>query len=100
MLGLWRYMLKVPPFLWEKQISKAKKKFEAENSFMTREHGLGGGTKGLVSTINNALSPVETRPYYHFMSPLSFSRAKSCLVSNLGYSGSFVISESEPEGVA
>ena len=40
MLGLWRYMLKVPPFLWEKQISKAKKKFEAENSFMTKEHGL------------------------------------------------------------
>ena len=40
MLGLWRYMLKVPPFLWEKQISKAKKKFEAENSFMSKEHGL------------------------------------------------------------
>ncbi len=40
MLGLWRYMLKVPPFLWEKQISKAKMRFEAENSFMTTEHGL------------------------------------------------------------
>jgi len=40
MLGLWRYMLKVPPFLWEKQISKVKKKFEAENSFMSKEHGL------------------------------------------------------------
>jgi hypothetical protein len=40
MLGLWRYMLKVPPFLWEKQISRAKKKFEAENSFMTKEHRL------------------------------------------------------------
>ena len=40
MLGLWRYMLKVPPFLWEKQISKAKKKFENENSFMSKEHGL------------------------------------------------------------
>jgi hypothetical protein len=39
MLGLWRYMLKVPPFLWEEQISKAKKKFEAENSFMSKEHG-------------------------------------------------------------
>jgi hypothetical protein len=39
MLGLWRYMLKVPPFLWEKQISKAKRKFEAENSFMSKEHG-------------------------------------------------------------
>lgn len=40
MLGLWRYMLKVPPVLWEKQISKAKRKFEAENSFMTKEHRL------------------------------------------------------------
>jgi hypothetical protein len=40
MFGLWRYMLKVPPFLWEKQISKAKRKFEAENSFMTKEHRL------------------------------------------------------------
>ena len=40
MLGLWRYMLKVPPFLWEKQIFKAKKKFEAENSFMSEEHRL------------------------------------------------------------
>ncbi len=39
MLGLWRYMLKVPPSLWEKQIYKAKKKFEAENSFMSKEHG-------------------------------------------------------------
>jgi hypothetical protein len=38
-LGLWRYRLKVPPFLWEKQITKARKKFEAENSFMSREHG-------------------------------------------------------------
>ena len=40
MLGFWRYMLKAPPFLWESQISKAKKKFEAENSFMSEEHGL------------------------------------------------------------
>jgi len=40
MLGLWRYMLKVPPFLWEKQISKAKKKFEAENSFTSKENGI------------------------------------------------------------
>jgi hypothetical protein len=40
MLGLWRYMLKVPPFLWEKQISKAEKKFEAENSHMSEEHSL------------------------------------------------------------
>jgi hypothetical protein len=38
MLGLWRYMIKVPPFLWEKQILGAKKKFEAELGFMTAEH--------------------------------------------------------------
>ena len=37
-LGLWRYMLKVPPSLWKKQILKMKKKFEAENIFMSREH--------------------------------------------------------------
>ena len=40
MLGLWRYMLKVPSSLWEKQISKAEKRFAAENSFMSEEHGL------------------------------------------------------------
>ncbi len=39
-LGLWRYMLKVPPFLWEKQISRAKKKFESENRFLTKEHSV------------------------------------------------------------
>ncbi len=39
MLGLWRYIIKAPPSLWEKQIYKAKKKFEAENSFMSKEHG-------------------------------------------------------------
>ena len=38
MLGLWRYMLKGPPFFWEKKISRAKKKFEAENRFLTKEH--------------------------------------------------------------
>ena len=40
MLGLWRYMLKVPPSLWEKQISKAEEKFQTENSFMTEKHRL------------------------------------------------------------
>lgn len=38
MLGLWRYMIKVPPFLWEKQIMGAKKKFETQLGFMTTEH--------------------------------------------------------------
>ncbi|MDD5711734.1 MAG: hypothetical protein PHY31_03125 [Smithellaceae bacterium] len=38
MLGLWRYMLSVPPFLWEKQIAKAKEKFAAHLAFMSAEH--------------------------------------------------------------
>ncbi len=40
MIGLWRYILKLPPFLWEKQVALATKKFEAENSFMSGEHRL------------------------------------------------------------
>ena len=40
MVGLWRYIIKFPPFLWEKHISKAKKKFEAANTFMSKEHRL------------------------------------------------------------
>jgi hypothetical protein len=31
-------MLSIPPFLWETQISRAKKKLEAEFGFMTDEH--------------------------------------------------------------
>ncbi len=38
MMGLWRYILNVPPFLWEKQIATATKKFEKEHSFMTEAH--------------------------------------------------------------
>ena len=40
MMGLWRYMLSVPPFLWEKQIVKGKKKFAAHLAFMSPEHRL------------------------------------------------------------
>ena len=39
-LGLWRFMLKVPPSLWEKQMAKAKKKFDQETRFMTEDHRL------------------------------------------------------------
>ena len=28
MLGLWRYVLHVPPFVWQKQIEQGKKRFE------------------------------------------------------------------------
>jgi hypothetical protein len=38
MMGLWRYVLNVPSFLWEKQIAMATKKFEKEHNFMTNAH--------------------------------------------------------------
>ncbi|MBT3367494.1 MAG: hypothetical protein HN416_10085 [Nitrospina sp.] len=37
-LGLWRYMINVPPFLWEKQISKMKRKLQAEYRSLSGEH--------------------------------------------------------------
>jgi hypothetical protein len=40
MMGLWRYMLSVPPFLWEKQIAKGKKKFAGHLAFMSEDHRL------------------------------------------------------------
>ena len=38
MIGLWRYMIKVPPLLWQKQITNATRKFKKELAFMTDEH--------------------------------------------------------------
>lgn len=38
MSGLWRYMLKVPPYLWEKQIQKTRAKAAASLGFMSAEH--------------------------------------------------------------
>ena len=40
MLGLWRYTVNVPPFLWEKQILKGKKKFEREHGSLPKEYRL------------------------------------------------------------
>jgi hypothetical protein len=40
MLGLWRYTINVPPFLWEKHILKGKKKFEKEHRSLSREYRL------------------------------------------------------------
>jgi hypothetical protein len=40
MIGFWRYILKAPPFLWEKHISKARKRFEAEYGLLSKEHRL------------------------------------------------------------
>jgi hypothetical protein len=40
MAGVWRYILGVPPFLWEKQIEKAVHKVERSTAFMSQEHRL------------------------------------------------------------
>jgi hypothetical protein len=37
-LGLWRYIINMPPSLWEKQISKAKRKLQTEYSLLSKEH--------------------------------------------------------------
>jgi hypothetical protein len=36
--GVWRYLIGVPPFLWEKQIQKARGKVKASTRFMTPDH--------------------------------------------------------------
>ena len=38
MLGLWRYVLNVPPFIWKKQIEKGKKRFEREYGKMPKDY--------------------------------------------------------------
>jgi hypothetical protein len=40
MLGLWRYIINVPPFLWQKQIAHGKSKFEKEYGSLTEEQRL------------------------------------------------------------
>ncbi len=37
MLGLWRYIINVPPFLWQKQIAKGKKIFEKEQGALSEK---------------------------------------------------------------
>ena len=37
-LGFWRYMINMPPSLWEKQISKVKRKLQTEYSSLSEEH--------------------------------------------------------------
>jgi hypothetical protein len=36
--GVWRYLIGVPPFLWEKQIKKASDKVQASTRFMTPDY--------------------------------------------------------------
>ncbi|HJP36332.1 MAG: hypothetical protein QF609_04605 [Gammaproteobacteria bacterium] len=38
MAGVWRYVIGVPQFLWEKQIAAMKAQIEVELGFMMREH--------------------------------------------------------------
>ena len=40
MAGVWRYIVGVPPFLWEKQIEKSVGKVKRATGFMTPEHRL------------------------------------------------------------
>ena len=37
MLGLWRYIIKVPPFLWQKQVAKGKRRYEKVHGSLTEE---------------------------------------------------------------
>lgn len=38
MLGLWRYIINIPPFLWQKQIAKGKKRFEKVYGSLSDEY--------------------------------------------------------------
>jgi len=38
MLGLWRYVINIPPFLWQKQIAKGKKRSEKVFGSLSDEH--------------------------------------------------------------
>ncbi len=37
---MWRYIIKVPPFLWQKQIAKGRRKFEKEQGALSEEYRL------------------------------------------------------------
>ncbi len=38
MAGVWRYIVGVPPFLWQKQIEKAVQRVRRSTAFMSPEH--------------------------------------------------------------
>ena len=40
MLGLWRYIIKVPPTLWQKQIAKGKRRLEKEHGSLSEDYRL------------------------------------------------------------
>jgi hypothetical protein len=37
MLGLWRYIINVPPFLWQKQIAQGKRNHRIRGAYMIAE---------------------------------------------------------------
>ncbi|MFH1435653.1 MAG: hypothetical protein ABIJ56_08045 [Pseudomonadota bacterium] len=37
MLGLWRFVFEVPPFLWERQVARGKRKFEQMHGVISDE---------------------------------------------------------------
>lgn len=55
MLGLWRYVIEVPPFLWEKGVQQGKRKFE-------REHGALSDEKRLIHHFAVRELPRNSRP--------------------------------------
>jgi len=38
--GVWRFMVGIPPYLWEKQLEKAARKVRRSTRFMSPEHRL------------------------------------------------------------
>lgn len=40
MMGMWRYLLHVPSFMWRRQIPKVERKFSSHLRFMSDEHRL------------------------------------------------------------
>ncbi len=40
MMGMWRYLINVPDFMWRRQIPRAEKKFSSHLQFMSDEHRL------------------------------------------------------------
>lgn len=38
MFGLWRYVINVPPFLWQKQVAAGKRRFEKVSGALSREN--------------------------------------------------------------
>jgi hypothetical protein len=40
MMGMWRYLVNVPNFMWRQQIPKIERKFDSHLRFMSDEHRL------------------------------------------------------------